>query len=52
MILGTGMNCCYFDSTAPRFGYLGKIVNIECGNFNRDLPRTNTDCEVSVVEQR
>lgn len=46
LILGTGSNCCYFEPTAAEYGYKGNIINIECGNFNRDLPRTNVDCEL------
>lgn len=46
LILGTGMNACYIEEYAPDWGYKGKIINIECGNFNRDLPRTNVDFEL------
>lgn len=47
MILGTGMNCCYVDPAALKFGYEGIVINVECGNFSCNLPRTAVDCEVS-----
>lgn len=47
LILGTGMNACYLDDRAVDWGYVSNIINIECGNFNRDtLPRTNVDFEL------
>ncbi|KAH0487891.1 MAG: uncharacterized protein KVP18_002170 [Porospora cf. gigantea A] len=46
MILGTGFNICYVDDMAPEFGYDGRVVNIESGNFNLCLPRTSVDLEV------
>lgn len=47
VILGTGMNACYLEPQAKEFGYVGNIINIECGNFNRDtLPRINIDNEL------
>eukprot|EP01071_Lankesteria_metandrocarpae_P007172 Lankesteria_metandrocarpae@DN4606_c0_g1_i1.p1 len=45
MIIGTGANACYYDESCPYFGYQGNIINIECGNFNRELPQTNVDME-------
>eukprot|EP01055_Gregarina_sp_Pseudo9_P000379 Gregarina_sp_Pseudo_9__378@NODE_1246_length_1743_cov_334_109155_g1172_i0_p1_GENE_NODE_1246_length_1743_cov_334_109155_g1172_i0NODE_1246_length_1743_cov_334_109155_g1172_i0_p1_ORF_typecomplete_len518_score169_40Hexokinase_1/PF00349_21/3_8e51Hexokinase_2/PF03727_16/1_4e46_NODE_1246_length_1743_cov_334_109155_g1172_i0991652 len=50
LILGTGMNACYVDEHSPEYGYSGKIINIECGNFNRDLPRTNVDYEIDFAD--
>lgn len=50
LILGTGMNACYVDDRALEWGYKGKIINIECGNFNRDLPRTNIDYELDFAD--
>eukprot|EP01054_Gregarina_sp_Poly1_P011467 Gregarina_sp_Poly_1__11466@NODE_985_length_5470_cov_797_213215_g692_i0_p2_GENE_NODE_985_length_5470_cov_797_213215_g692_i0NODE_985_length_5470_cov_797_213215_g692_i0_p2_ORF_typecomplete_len514_score88_85Hexokinase_1/PF00349_21/1_9e51Hexokinase_2/PF03727_16/1_9e44_NODE_985_length_5470_cov_797_213215_g692_i037935334 len=50
MILGTGMNACYVDEHCLEYGYAGKIINIECGNFNRDLPRTNVDFEIDFAD--
>lgn len=47
LIMGTGLNACYWDPSAQaRYGYRGSIINVECGNLNRDLPRTNVDCEL------
>lgn len=50
LILGTGMNACYIDEHCSEYGYVSKIINIECGNFNRDLPRTNTDYEIDFAD--
>eukprot|EP01057_Protomagalhaensia_wolfi_P002638 Protomagalhaensia_wolfi_Nauph_80__2637@NODE_277_length_2952_cov_21_849983_g207_i0_p1_GENE_NODE_277_length_2952_cov_21_849983_g207_i0NODE_277_length_2952_cov_21_849983_g207_i0_p1_ORF_typecomplete_len509_score115_86Hexokinase_1/PF00349_21/3_2e52Hexokinase_2/PF03727_16/3e50_NODE_277_length_2952_cov_21_849983_g207_i03051831 len=50
LILGTGMNACYVDPTSPQFDYTSQIINIECGNFNRDLPRINIDLEIDFTE--
>eukprot|EP01056_Protomagalhaensia_sp_Gyna25_P001445 Protomagalhaensia_sp_Gyna_25__1444@NODE_172_length_4653_cov_470_453186_g134_i0_p1_GENE_NODE_172_length_4653_cov_470_453186_g134_i0NODE_172_length_4653_cov_470_453186_g134_i0_p1_ORF_typecomplete_len512_score88_07Hexokinase_1/PF00349_21/3e53Hexokinase_2/PF03727_16/1_7e46_NODE_172_length_4653_cov_470_453186_g134_i0941629 len=50
LILGTGMNSCYADPTSPQFNYTSQIINIECGNFNRDLPRINIDLEIDFTE--
>lgn len=46
MILGTGVNACYYEKDAPAYGYKGHVINIECGNFNRALPLSNVDDEV------
>lgn len=46
LILGTGVNACYFEKEASDYGYQGRVINIECGNFNRELPSTNVDLEV------
>lgn len=46
LILGTGVNACYFEKEAHDYGYRGRVINIECGNFNRALPLTNVDHEV------
>lgn len=48
-ILGTGTNVCYRERTAafgkPLGAYAGEamIVNMESGNFNRELPRNRFD---------
>eukprot|EP01071_Lankesteria_metandrocarpae_P001566 Lankesteria_metandrocarpae@DN1659_c0_g1_i1.p1 len=46
VILGTGVNACYYERTAASYGYNGKVINIECGNFDKGLPQTNVDHEV------
>eukprot|EP00922_Rhytidocystis_sp_ex-Travisia-forbesii_P048470 GHVS01072201.1.p1 GENE.GHVS01072201.1~~GHVS01072201.1.p1 ORF type:complete len:531 (+),score=107.33 GHVS01072201.1:172-1764(+) len=46
VILGTGMNGCYVEPNYKDFGYVGQIINIECGNFNRDLPLTEVDVQL------
>lgn len=50
MILGTGVNACYYEKDAPAYGYKGHVINIECGNFNRELPLSNVDDEVDFAE--
>eukprot|EP01053_Blabericola_migrator_P005871 Blabericola_migrator_1__5870@NODE_2972_length_2149_cov_966_886167_g1860_i0_p1_GENE_NODE_2972_length_2149_cov_966_886167_g1860_i0NODE_2972_length_2149_cov_966_886167_g1860_i0_p1_ORF_typecomplete_len514_score97_75Hexokinase_1/PF00349_21/8_5e53Hexokinase_2/PF03727_16/5_2e46DUF2964/PF11177_8/0_16_NODE_2972_length_2149_cov_966_886167_g1860_i02421783 len=50
LILGTGMNACYVDDNCLPYGYHSKIINIECGNFNRDLPRSNVDTEIDFAD--
>eukprot|EP01069_Polyplicarium_translucidae_P011695 Polyplicarium_translucidae@DN425_c0_g1_i1.p1 len=46
LIVGTGFNICYVEENAADYGYKGKIINVESGNFNRELPRCNVDFEV------
>ncbi|KAF8822678.1 hexokinase, partial [Cardiosporidium cionae] len=46
LIVGTGSNACYVEPEWKEYGYQGQIVNIECGNFNRDLPLTEVDLEI------
>eukprot|EP00922_Rhytidocystis_sp_ex-Travisia-forbesii_P048464 GHVS01072193.1.p1 GENE.GHVS01072193.1~~GHVS01072193.1.p1 ORF type:complete len:566 (+),score=91.08 GHVS01072193.1:55-1752(+) len=46
VILGTGMNGCYVEPHHKEFGYIGQIINIECGNFSRELPLTDIDVQV------
>lgn len=50
VILGTGMNACYYEKDAFLYGYKGRVINIECGNFNRELPLCNVDDEVDFAE--
>lgn len=46
VILGTGMNGCYVEPSSAQYGYKGQVINIECGNFSRDLPLTEIDAQV------
>jgi len=59
VILGTGSNCCYYESFENMKAYEGvkrgdgMIINLECGNFGsrvdrfgKDLPMTEFDVEV------
>ncbi|PFH36681.1 hexokinase [Besnoitia besnoiti] len=46
MIVGTGFNACYVEPEAGDYGYTGTIVNMEAGNFNKELPRNEIDVEV------
>eukprot|EP00922_Rhytidocystis_sp_ex-Travisia-forbesii_P048469 GHVS01072200.1.p1 GENE.GHVS01072200.1~~GHVS01072200.1.p1 ORF type:complete len:592 (+),score=154.10 GHVS01072200.1:46-1776(+) len=46
VILGTGMNGCYVEPKYKQFGYVGQIINVECGNFNKQLPLTEVDAQV------
>ncbi|AFZ80554.1 hexokinase 1, putative [Theileria equi strain WA] len=46
VILGTGFNICYAEDDYASFGYVGKIINIECGNFDKELPITPVDYEI------
>eukprot|EP00382_Lankesteria_abbotti_P001216 CAMPEP_0113844314 /NCGR_PEP_ID=MMETSP0372-20130328/176_1 /TAXON_ID=340204 /ORGANISM="Lankesteria abbotti" /LENGTH=509 /DNA_ID=CAMNT_0000813319 /DNA_START=70 /DNA_END=1599 /DNA_ORIENTATION=- /assembly_acc=CAM_ASM_000359 len=54
VILGTGFNACYYDENCPYYNYRGNIINLECGNFNRSLPRTNIDmeCDFASISNR
>ncbi|KAK1441692.1 hexokinase [Babesia gibsoni] len=45
-ILGTGFNMCYVEHEYLHYGYIGKIINIECGNFDKELPITPVDYEI------
>ncbi|BAM38572.1 hexokinase 1 [Theileria orientalis strain Shintoku] len=46
VILGTGFNICYEEDEYDRFGYVGRVINIECGNFDKELPFTPVDYEI------
>ncbi|EAN33287.2 Hexokinase family protein [Theileria parva strain Muguga] len=46
VILGTGFNICYEEDEYERFGYVGRVINIECGNFDNELPQTPVDYEI------
>ncbi|CDR96129.1 hexokinase, putative [Babesia bigemina] len=46
LILGTGFNVCYVEHEYLRYGYVGKVINIECGNFDKELPITPVDYEI------
>lgn len=46
VILGTGLNGCYYQPNAEDWGYTGNIVNTECGGFDKDLPWNVIDVEV------
>lgn len=43
IILGTGSNGSYYEPEWKRYKYSGKIINIEYGDFNKDLPLTPVD---------
>lgn len=46
MILGTGLNGCYYQPNANDYGYIGNIINTEVGGFDKDLPWNIIDIEV------
>ncbi|KEP62129.1 UNVERIFIED_CONTAM: hexokinase [Hammondia hammondi] len=46
LIIGTGFNACYVEPEASNYGYTGTVVNMEAGNFHKDLPRNEIDVEV------
>ncbi|KAK1938470.1 hexokinase [Babesia divergens] len=46
LILGTGFNMCYVEHDYQHYGYVGKVINIECGNFDKELPITPVDYEI------
>lgn len=46
VILGTGMNGCYYQPNADDFGYQGHLINTELGGFDKDLPWNVIDIEV------
>ncbi|XP_022592522.2 hexokinase [Cyclospora cayetanensis] len=46
VILGTGANCCYVEPEAAANGYKGRVINVECGNFNKHLPTTSVDTAI------
>lgn len=43
IILGTGSNGSYYEQEWKKYKYSGKIINIEFGNFDKDLPATPVD---------
>ncbi|KAF7456225.1 putative hexokinase [Cryptosporidium felis] len=45
IVIGTGVNACYFEPEALSLGYKGVIINSECGDFySPRLP--STDCDL------
>ncbi len=56
-ILGTGTNVCYRERTAavgkPLDAYAGEamIINMESGNFNRELPRNRFDAALDEASE-
>ncbi|KAJ1608398.1 hexokinase [Cryptosporidium canis] len=47
IVIGTGVNACYFEPKSPNYGYKGAIINTECGDFySPNLP--STDCDLSI----
>ena len=43
MIIGTGFNVSYTEPRFAEFHYTSSMINMECGNFNRNLPQTKYD---------
>lgn len=48
IILGTGLNGCYFQPNAEEWGYQGNVINTELGGLDKDLPWNIIDIEVGV----
>lgn len=46
VILGTGLNGCYYQPNAEEWGYQGHLVNTELGGFDKNLPWNILDIEV------
>ncbi|KAK2197038.1 bifunctional Hexokinase [Babesia duncani] len=46
LILGTGFNICYTEHDYLHYGYIGKVINVECGNFDKELPINPVDYEI------
>eukprot|EP00919_Chromeraceae_sp_WS-2016_P052687 GHVR01125085.1.p1 GENE.GHVR01125085.1~~GHVR01125085.1.p1 ORF type:complete len:479 (+),score=78.06 GHVR01125085.1:46-1482(+) len=46
IILGTGFNGCYVEPDYLKYGYEGKVINMEFGNFSINLPFTTQDTEL------
>lgn len=46
VILGTGVNGCYYQPGAEEWGYQGCLLNTELGGYNKDLPWNVIDIEV------
>eukprot|EP01054_Gregarina_sp_Poly1_P000095 Gregarina_sp_Poly_1__94@NODE_1020_length_5329_cov_521_329913_g711_i0_p1_GENE_NODE_1020_length_5329_cov_521_329913_g711_i0NODE_1020_length_5329_cov_521_329913_g711_i0_p1_ORF_typecomplete_len507_score81_43Hexokinase_2/PF03727_16/2_1e50Hexokinase_1/PF00349_21/1_7e47ROK/PF00480_20/0_14ROK/PF00480_20/1_7e03_NODE_1020_length_5329_cov_521_329913_g711_i01861523 len=46
LIVGTGVNGCYFEPEARMFGYQGNVINVETGGFSKKLPTCVVDAEI------
>ncbi|OII73277.1 hexokinase I [Cryptosporidium ubiquitum] len=47
IVVGTGVNACYYEPDSLNFGYKGVIINTECGDFySSKLP--STDCDLTI----
>lgn len=46
LIMGTGFNIAYIEPRYRYYEYQGKIINLECGNFDKFLPYVDVDIEI------
>eukprot|EP01055_Gregarina_sp_Pseudo9_P000373 Gregarina_sp_Pseudo_9__372@NODE_1240_length_1747_cov_256_183255_g1166_i0_p1_GENE_NODE_1240_length_1747_cov_256_183255_g1166_i0NODE_1240_length_1747_cov_256_183255_g1166_i0_p1_ORF_typecomplete_len485_score95_80Hexokinase_2/PF03727_16/2e48Hexokinase_1/PF00349_21/3_8e47PRRSV_Env/PF02340_15/0_17PRRSV_Env/PF02340_15/13_NODE_1240_length_1747_cov_256_183255_g1166_i0851539 len=46
LIVGTGVNGCYFEPEARMYGYQGNVINVETGGFSKELPICVVDAEI------
>eukprot|EP00917_Polyrhabdina_sp_WS-2016_P018207 GHVP01039314.1.p1 GENE.GHVP01039314.1~~GHVP01039314.1.p1 ORF type:complete len:507 (-),score=73.98 GHVP01039314.1:85-1557(-) len=51
LILGTGVNGCYFQEKAKDYNYKGVIINTELGNLDKGLPLNDVDLEVDFASE-
>lgn len=49
-IVGTGLNMCYVDPEAQRYGYIGSVIGTECGAYGKELKRVVADFEVDFAD--
>lgn len=46
LIVGTGVNGCYFEPEAKNYGYHGNVINVETGGYSKNLPYCVVDVEI------
>eukprot|EP01056_Protomagalhaensia_sp_Gyna25_P001818 Protomagalhaensia_sp_Gyna_25__1817@NODE_195_length_4515_cov_24_568141_g150_i0_p1_GENE_NODE_195_length_4515_cov_24_568141_g150_i0NODE_195_length_4515_cov_24_568141_g150_i0_p1_ORF_typecomplete_len646_score119_96Hexokinase_2/PF03727_16/7_7e27Hexokinase_1/PF00349_21/1_1e22DUF1980/PF09323_10/2_3Chorion_2/PF03964_15/4_9_NODE_195_length_4515_cov_24_568141_g150_i020333970 len=50
VVCGVGLDACYVESNAKaHYGYEGSVIDLECGNLDRELPMTVVDHELDGV---
>eukprot|EP01054_Gregarina_sp_Poly1_P003748 Gregarina_sp_Poly_1__3747@NODE_210_length_11350_cov_52_014358_g187_i0_p3_GENE_NODE_210_length_11350_cov_52_014358_g187_i0NODE_210_length_11350_cov_52_014358_g187_i0_p3_ORF_typecomplete_len713_score95_37Hexokinase_1/PF00349_21/6_7e27Hexokinase_2/PF03727_16/1_3e26_NODE_210_length_11350_cov_52_014358_g187_i068899027 len=50
VVCGVGLDACYVEANAKaHYGYEGSVIDLECGNLDRDLPLTIVDYELDGV---
>jgi len=51
VILGTGVNGCYYQQDAKDFKYNGRVINTELGAFDKGLPVNDVDLEIDFANE-
>ncbi|KAH0488949.1 MAG: hypothetical protein KVP17_004342 [Porospora cf. gigantea B] len=50
-VIGNGINGAYVEAGAAFYGYRGRVINTELGNFHRNLPIIDVDLENDFADE-